>query len=529
MRSLRRRIVASALWSIALLLGGCAALPAFTPQPPTRAIASSQATQLGRIAAASQPDEDLSGFRFLPSGDFALHARLEFARRAQVSLDLQYYQIENDQIGRTVLRAVRDAALRGVRVRVIVDDLYTSGTDELLLAFAATPNVELRLFNPFPSGRATFANRFAASLFDFGRVNHRMHNKLFLADGAVAVAGGRNLGSHYFGRSANENFVDLDIVAAGAVMPRLMELFDGYWNSVYVRPAQAIIGSELSQEQLRARFEALTGPSTTAVPEPPPPNDILGYGPVGDDLDKEKLDLTWAVAEAYADDPARVIDKQTQYGGVPLLDVDSVRYNVIEQIRRAQTDVTVVSPYLITGTAGLAEITTLRQRGVSMSLITNSLASTDEPLAYAAYRRYRPALLRLGVDVWELGSVRSGKSVRLGVFGSRIGRLHAKSVVVDEKVVFVGSMNFDPRSASANTELGLIIHSEPLARQQLKMLGMLKEQGAYRLQMSQDGRHAEWIARDSDREVILESDPDTTFWDRAIPTLLAPLVPESLL
>ena len=517
------------LCSIALLLSACASLPEYSPQAAVLSLPSSTSTELGRIAAAAQPDPALSGLRLLPSGDFSLHARLELARRAQSSLDIQYYQIQNDQIGRTVLRAARDAGLRGVRVRVIVDDLYTSGEDELLLAFSATPNVELRLFNPFPAGRAGFATRYLASLTDFKRLNHRMHNKLFIADGAMAVAGGRNLGDEYFARSASDNYVDLDTVVAGALVSRLGNLFDGYWNSPYVRPIAAVVKSELSVVQLGARFEELTGPSSTPPPPEAPPNDILGHSPLAEDLNQGKVDLTWAPAEAYADDPARVIDVKTSYGGAPLLDVDSVRYNVIEQIRRAQADVTVISPYLIPGPTGLEEIGGLRRRGVKMSLITNSLASTDEPLVYTAYRRYRPELLRLGVEVWELGSVRSGDSVRLGIFGSRVGRLHAKSAVIDGKVLFVGSMNFDPRSALANTELGLLIFSEELARQQLRMLNSLKEQGAFRVRLSPDGETVQWVSKDATMEVILEHDPDTKFWDRLLPALLAPFMPESLL
>ena len=515
--------------AVLLLLAGCSSLPAFHPETRTEAIPLNRATELGLLAASAQPDADLSGFRLLPSGEFALHARLELAGRAQSTLDIQYYQIHNDRVGRTVLRAARDAALRGVRVRLIVDDLYTSGEDELFLAFAATPNVEMRLFNPFPAGRSSFVRRFAASLTDFRRVNHRMHNKLFIADGAIAVAGGRNLGDEYFAQSTTENFVDIDTVVAGALIPRLAHLFDAYWNSPYVRPVKQIAFSALTPEKLRDRFEEMTGPSTTAVPKSPPPNDLLGHSPIAEDFAQSKLDLTWAVAEAYADDPARVIEKRTEYGGAALLDVDSVSYNVIENIRRAREDVTVISPYLIPGNTGLDEIGSLRNRGVKLTLITNSLASTDEPLVYTAYRRYRPALLHLGVDIWELSSSRSSRSLRLGIFGSHVGRLHSKSAVIDGKTLFIGSMNFDPRSANDNTELGLIIHSDELARQQLKLLGSLKDQGAYRLRVSADGGGVEWVSNDGTKEHVLNVDPDTTYWQRTIPSLLAPLVPENML
>ena len=481
------------------------------------------------MAIEAQPDAELTGFRLMPSGDFALSARLELAKRAERTLDLQYYHLENDEVGRTVLRALRDAALRGVRVRLLIDDLYTSGEDELLLAFAATPNVELRLFNPFPAGRSSMARRFAASVFDFARVNRRMHNKLFIADDAVAIAGGRNLGNAYFAQDAGGNFLDIDAVVAGALVPRLGSLFDMYWNSAYVRPIQDIVPSDVGQAIQQARFEALTGPASTPPPRAPAPNDVLGYAPLGEDLAAGHLGLIWAQAEAFADSPDRVIDKQTNYGGAPLLDVESVRYNVIEQIRRARKQVTIVSPYLIVGDAGLEELGVLRQRGVEISVVTNSLASTDEPLVYTAYRRYRSALLRLGVGVWELGSERSSSSVRLGLLGTQVGRLHAKSAVIDGRVLFIGSMNFDPRSATQNTEIGIIVQSEVLAAQVLKLGETLRQQGAWRLRRVPLTDRVEWVGGPPGSERVLDTDPDTTFWDRALPTLLAPLLPESLL
>lgn len=522
-------------WVIALLavllFSGCATLPDEAPRPPTKAMAVSPDTALGKLAMAAQPDPDLSGFRLMPGGDFAFATRIELARRAQRTLDVQYYQIENDETGRYLLRTLRDAALRGVRVRVLMDDLYTSGEDELLLGFAATPNVELRLFNPFPAGRSSLVRRFAASLFDFSRVNRRMHNKLFIADGAMAVAGGRNIGNQYFTRTAGENFLDLDTFVTGALIPRLGSLFDQYWNSTYVRPVQSVVASSLSREELQRRFDAATGADTTPPPPPPAPNDLLGYSPIADDLNAGRLGLIWTLAEAYADSPDRVIGKTASYGGVPLLDVDSVRYNVVEQMRRARAEVTIVSPYLIPGATGLEVMREIRGRGVKISVVTNSLAATDEPLVHTAYRRYRPDMLKLGADLYELSSTRTRRSVRLGLFGTTVGRLHAKSAVIDRRTLFVGSMNFDPRSESQNTEIGLIIHSPEMAQQMLKLLDVLKQQGAYRLRFAEgnnDGR-IEWVSDDAGQITVLHEEPDSGFWDRTMLELLAPLTPESLL
>lgn len=529
LQRLMRRCAAALLLPLLLIAGGCASLPGGLQGAPSKAMAASKDTALGRLALAAQPDPDLSGFRLMPSGDFALNARLELARRAQRTLDVQYYQIENDETGRYLLRTLRDAAVRGVRVRLLMDDLYTSGEDELLLALAAHPNVELRLFNPFPAGRDSMKQRFAASLLDFSRVQRRMHNKLFIADGAMAVAGGRNIGNQYFTRTAGENFIDLDTFVAGALLPRLGTLFDQYWNSVYVLPVQAVARTALSPDELRARFEALTSPATTPPPPRPAPNDVLGYSPIAEEIDAGRLGLIWTRAEAYADSPDRVIGKTASYGGVPLLDVDSVRYNVVEQMRRARKDIVLSSPYLIPGPAGLEVMREARQRGVTMSLVTNSLAATDEPLVHTGYRRYRAEMLELGIRLYELSSVRTRRSVRLGLFGTSTGRLHAKTAVIDGQTLFVGSMNFDPRSDVLNTEIGLIIRSGEMAQQVIKLLEVLKNQGAYRLRLDDDSR-IEWVSDEDDgREEVLRQEPDSSLWERLMLELLAPLTPESLL
>jgi putative cardiolipin synthase len=226
-----------------------------------------------------------------------------------------------------------------------------------------------------------------------------------------------------------------------------------------------------------------------------------------------------------------VIGKTASYGGVPLLDVDSVRYNVVEQMRRASSEVTIVSPYLIPGASGLEVMKEIRRRNVKISVVTNSLAATDEPLVHTAYRRYRPDMLKLGADLYELSSTRTRRSVRLGLFGTSVGRLHAKSAVIDQRILFVGSMNFDPRSESHNTEIGLFIRSPEMAQQTLKLIDVLKQQGAYRLRFAEgsNGSRIEWVSEDAGQTTVLHEEPDSGFWDRTMLELLAPLTPESLL
>jgi putative cardiolipin synthase len=527
------RGVAGLLLAAAALLGaGCASLPADVQRSPSRALPASTDTPLGRIAADSTPAPELTGFRLLPIGSFAIDTRLALAQRAQRSLDLQYYHLENDETGRYLLRALRDAALRGVRVRLLVDDLYTATLDPLLLGLAAHPNVEVRLFNPFPAGREGFSSRFIASLADFRRVNHRMHNKLFIADGAMAVAGGRNIANEYFMRNQSANFVDLDAFITGALVPRLAELFDLYWNSEAVYPLQAIVKPYAPEAAMRDEFDQLTGPVSTPPPEPPPANDVLGYGPISGELDDGRLGLVWALAEAYADPPSKIRGLPANDDPVvaALEDSIAVRYNVLELMRRARSQIVMTTPYLIPGESGIAMMREARERGVKLRVLTNSLAATDEPLVHIGYKRYRTQMLRLGVELYELSPTRVKRNLRLGVFGSTHGRLHAKTAVIDQETVFIGSMNFDPRSEKHNTEMAVIARSPALAREVLRLMDLDKLQASYRVRLAADGSdRLEWLGEDDDGERVFTEEPDTDFWTRFMLQLLAPLAPEELL
>ena len=511
-----------------LVLTGCASLPTGVQRVASSAVPASTNTTLGKIAADSSPDEALSGFRLLPTGAFAIDTRLALIRRAERSIDVQYYLIQDDETGRLLLRSLRDAAARGVRVRLLMDDLYTSGYDAMLLGLAQQANLEIRLFNPFPGGREFFATRFLRSAHEFSRVNRRMHNKLMVVDGAMAVTGGRNIANEYFMRSALANFVDLDAFVTGALVPKLAALFDDYWNSPVVFPLQSIVALPEDLDELRAQFDSATGPRATPLPEPPEDTDVLGYGPLSDELASGRLGLVWAAATAYADPPARLKGMGVSYALVPLEDVESVRYNVLDLMRSAQKEVVITSPYLIPGERGMAFFAEQRARGIQYKVLTNSLAATDEPLVHVGYRKYRRGLLKLGVDLYELSPVRVHKASRLGMFATSQGRLHAKTAVVDRRRVFIGSMNFDPRSEKTNTEMGIFIDSPQLAREVLRLMDLDKLQASYRLMLAPDGG-LRWTAADDEGEVVFKDEPDASFATKFWLELLAPLAPEELL
>ena len=509
------------------LLGGCASFASVDRQASTsEAIGLSKDTTLGRIASTGGHDATKSGFRLLPLGNFSLDTRIQLARRAEVSLDVQYYHLENDETGRWLLRALRDAADRGVRVRLLIDDFYTGGQDEYFLAFAAHKNVEVRIFNPFcclrEHGQAT---RFMASVGDWKRVNHRMHNKLFVADGAMAVIGGRNIANEFFLRSMGENFIDFDAFTVGFIVAPAQALFDRYWNADAVYPIHAVTQSGLSSEALRQKFEDLTGPLKTPPPGPLPATDILGYGPIAEDLDRGWLGLIWADAYVFADHPDKPFDGEADG---ELMET-SVTYNVFEALRKAQTEIVVSSPYLVPGKDGMALISELRARDVSVVMLTNSLGSTDEPVVHLGYFDYREPMLDLGVEIYEISSSRVKRNKRKNLFGESLGRLHAKLAVVDRKTIFVGSMNLDPRSATINTELGAVIASPELASELLRVIDIVRLQNAYRVRRLANGRGLEWVTLEDDKEVVLDEEPDSTFWLRLKLLLLWPIVPHGLL
>ena len=509
---------------LAVMLGACGTLPPRTGMPETLALAPDPGTALAKIVAASTPPGEHSGFRLMPLGVYSLDARIELARRAQRSLDVQYYVIENDGAGGLLLRTLKEAALRGVRVRLLVDDLYTARTDQLLLALAATPNIEVRLFNPFCCARDQLAGRFIASAFDIYRLNHRMHNKLFIADGVMAVAGGRNIADEYFLLNSAQNFVDMDAVVVGKVVPQLAGIFDDYWNSEEVYPIASIVKPHSGRAAMTEEFDERVGMSGPPPKVILPPTDVLGYGPIGEELDAGRMGLLWGPANAVADPPAKL-----RYMTADEALATSVTMRFWTQLLTAESDVLLTSPYLVPGERGMEAFESLRKRNVNVTLLTNSLAANDEPLVHSGYARYRQRLLTAGVDLYELSPARTTKNQRLGMFGKSLGRLHAKTAVVDKRKLFIGSVNLDPRSATQNTELGIVVDSPQLARELLRIINISKIESAYRLRLLANQSTIEWLTMDEDKEMVLTSEPESTWLQRFKNAVLGPLVPEDLL
>ncbi len=509
-------------------LAGCAGLPERPDQPVTQALADPGGTPLGRLVERSAPGPRVSGLRTLIAGDDALDARLALADQASRTLDLQYYAISKDVSAHVILERVHAAADRGVRVRLLLDDLNTAGADEALLALMHRPNVEVRLYNPFPNGRASVVTRVLGSLGDLARINRRMHNKLFVADNALAITGGRNLGDPYFVRSQTSNFVDLDLLVAGPAARALSRSFDRFWNGPLAYPAAMFIERPAAPRQaLRDDPLPIDPPPQAAAEaeaaaaraEAPPP------GALSRQLAAGELPLAWAPARVIADRPSKLDHDDEPAPQETMFD------NIDALLRSARQEVILVSPYFVPGAHGMALLGELRARGVAVRVLTSSLAATDAPAVHIGYARYREALLRLGVTLHELRPEVGRTRVRLGSFGSSASKLHAKAFVVDRQVVLIGSMNFDPRSDRLNTEVGVLVHSPAVSREIAAMYESICSGAAWRLSLDADG-HLRWTARPDGAgkpPSVATSEPGASPWLRLVLGLLAPLAPDELL
>jgi len=455
-----------------------------------------------------------------------MDARLALTNRAEQSLDLQYYLLQDDLTGHRLLRAVRDAALKGVRVRILVDDLYTARSSGLLVALAAYPNVQIRLFNPFAAGRRSLATRWLFGLNEFSRINHRMHNKLFIADGAFAIAGGRNIADEYFFSSKTANFVDFDLLVCGKAVPEMQRVFDTYWNSRRVYPLETFEQSPLSKEERMAVFEAMTSDAIQVPPAPDIPRNspgLLGFSPLGQELGRGPLKLLRGHIEVFADDLEKVTGK-SEIG----VDPNTVTGRLGAAMGRANHAIFAASPYFIPREFGMEIIAAARKRGVRVVIITNSLASNDEPFTSAAYAQYRVPILRLGAEIYEVDTTQLRRALVGEALHGTVGRAHTKLVVVDGHTTFVGSTNLDFRSARLNTEFGMLVHSRELAQMVLSLAELVKSAGSFQLKLEEPGDHLRWVGKANGAEVVYDDDPGVDLATR-LQLLLFPFVSESLL
>ena len=475
---------------------GCASLPPSVERTESRVLTDTAGTRLGLAVtslAAAHPGK--TGIHPLQNPRDAFAARVLLARAADRSLDLQYYIWHPDTTGGLLAEALWQAAERGVRVRLLLDDATTKGNDAAIAALDAHPNIEVRLFNPF----ANRGMRVADLLTDFSRVNRRMHNKAFIADNQAAIVGGRNVGDEYFGAETPVVFADLDALAVGSAVAQVSAAFDAYWNSASAYPAASLIAPAApgSAAQIREAWTLRQGPQAERYVE------ALRTTPFVRQLLAKELALEWTDARVLYDDPAKVLHPPDRHDlhMLPRLE---------EALGRPARELDLVSPYFVPTEAGTEALVAIAQRGVTTRVLTNSLAATDVAPVHAGYSRYREALLRGTVRLYELKpSSASGdeneERERRGVGGSSGASLHAKTFGVDRSRIFIGSFNFDPRSARLNTEMGVLVESPALAAQLGAALDRELPRIAYEVVLA-DGR-LQWVERTEAGEVRHDSEP----------------------
>ncbi len=484
---------------------GCASLPPPQDRVASVALTDTAATRLGgAVASYVTAHPGLSGFRAFPEPHDAFAARGLFAAAAEKSLDAQYFIWNGDEVGYLLFEALWKAAERGVRVRLLLDDANTSGLDPTIAALDAHPNIEVRLYNPFTQR----GSRLLGYLTDFARLNRRMHNKSFTADNQVTVVGGRNVANEYFGAGSGIGFADLDVVAVGPVVHDVSKEFDLYWNCRSAYPAAAFVGAPAPDgaANLEARFAATHEDPVSvdyikAVRETPLVTELLN----------RQLAFEWTTAQVVHDDPAKTLDTAER--------TDVLLFpELMKRIGRPEKSFDIVSPYFVPGDEGTASLTELAGRGVKVRILTNSLASSDESIVHAGYMKRRRDLLLAGVALWELKpTAKNEKDLKVqGRFGSgKVAGLHAKTYAVDRARIFVGSFNFDPRSARLNTEMGIVIDSPVFAGDLATFFDTSVPELAYEVRLAPNGNGLVWIERTaSGEEKRYDVDPETDGFER---------------
>ncbi len=504
-----------------LFVSGCASLPTDVQRTPAYTVEDASDTKLHSVIqplVKTHPEK--SGFHTLTDGIDAYAARLRLVKAAQKSIDVQYYIWHDDLTGRVLHNQLLAAADRGVRVRILLDDMDTAGKQEMLHIIDAHSNIEIRLFNPF-AGRSS---RMGDYLTDASRINHRMHNKTLIADNQAAIFGGRNIGDEYFDASGRVGFSDLDALAIGPVVDEISREFDLYWNSQWVYPLAAFNPDEAVNEErikyFRRQSDAyMEEARSSKYAEAIQALDIAEVSSIAE------LDYSWGKWELVYDHPGKV-------EAVEVKEETHLAPKLKKAMDNAKHEIIIVSPYFVPGSNFTEYLVGLVDRGVRVRILTNSLAANDVPLVYAGYQRYREPLIRGGVELYEYKPIQNAGSQEEKVdnkwTGSSRASLHGKYFSFDQHYMFIGSFNLDARSVALNTELGVYFESPEYASmldESFDTNAMIK---AYRVLLTQDGE-LEWVTLQDGKKVRFDVEPETSFWTRFSTDFLSIFVPESQL
>ncbi|RMA80149.1 phospholipase D family protein [Umboniibacter marinipuniceus] len=511
------------LFSYILFLSGFVCLTSCRSLPPADqmnrtesfAIGSDRASSLSEHvseAVAARPDQ--SGFMVLAGGVDSFVARMKLIESAEISLDVQYYIWHSDSTGLVLANALIDAADRGVRVRLLLDDLDTSGKDLGLSAINQHPNIEVRVYNPF----ANRSFRLFESVSQLNRVNHRMHNKSLTADGQVTIVGGRNIGNEYFNAEGHAAFADLDVLSIGPVVAKVSDAFDSYWNSPWVYPFE-LIANNVDQDTLAGLQAELT-----ATVERESESNYAQAASESKLLTSEYYDqfpLYWGKAEVLYDAPNKAetdsADTATHVGA-----------NLANLLRIANRDILIISAYFVPTDHFVQGMKILVESGVRVRILTNSLAANDVGIVHAGYMNYREALVEAGVELYEFKPNANRATPQKHSFGSSRASLHAKTFTVDERYMFVGSFNLDPRSMDLNTEMGVLFESTLLAERVSREFDESILNKAYRVELDEN-QALRWRTTENGEEITFEHEPEVGFFRRISVNILSYIVIESWL
>jgi putative cardiolipin synthase len=492
------------------LLSACASLPEDFEQIPGEAWPHPYDTKMGAFFEQMAPaDKTLSGVRLLADPKQAFRARYGFAAQAEHTLDLQYYLWKGDITGGLLLYRAIQAADRGVKVRILIDDIYHSGRDHVYAEIDAHPNIQVRVFNPMGNRGI---GRQPNYLVNKGKLNHRMHNKIFLVDNAVAILGGRNIGDDYFGIDPKLNFEDLDVLAVGPVAQEAGRAYDLYWNSPAAVPVDVLFEEPVDitdMDVLRTELEEGLQEAIGSIPYQVP----ASWEEIETHLEALAADLVWARSEIVVD-PLDRFDGDTESAFVAL---------GRELSAGMENDIVIQTAYLIPTEEGIENIRKLTDRGIRVRAMTNSLMSNNHISVHAHYMKHRKALIRAGVELYELRAdnelLEHYKETDSRIADSHAG-LHTKAFVVDGRISMIGSYNMDPRSRIWNSEIGLLVHSQEFGQIVLdEMNEEFESANAYRLYLNEKDK-VRWSIENDQSTRVWKHDPDSPFWRRMLARMI---------
>ena len=495
-----------ALLLLALLSGGCTTLD--VPHEPSQALPARDSAFGRSIQAQVAPHQGQSGFRLLSDSAEAFTARAELIRNAQSSLDLQYYIVHDGITTRILVSELLDAADRGVRVRILLDDTTSDDLERIIATLAAHPQIQVRVFNPLHLGRSTVVTRTMGRLLNLSQQHRRMHNKLWVVDNSVAIVGGRNLGDEYFDAEPNKNFTDIDMLSVGPVAEQLGHSFDQYWNSALSKPIEQFLSTRPTTRDLKnTRTRLDESLEETRKQNPALYQQLMTYT-THPRLPVWRRELIWAWNQAMWDAPSKVLSK-----GEPAPHL-LLTTQLAPELNGVTKELILVSAYMVPGQPGLLYLTRRADAGVSISLLTNSLEATDVPAAHGGYAPYRKTLLKHGVQLFELrrqsgdnGDSDNGPHLfHNGSSNSSDSSLHSKAMIFDQQKAFVGSYNFDSRSLLWNTEVGVLVDNPQLAGRvrELALEGMAPPLSYHVLL---EKTQLVWVTEDDGKQHTLTTEP----------------------